>query len=151
MKLPYTLDTITEMAEGVFLVNRDRQITLWNQSASRITGFDPHDTYGKSIGKHIGLHVDFMGQPISDDQCPLKKALTTGRPQQLASSIRNKIGQLIPVNILVIPYCNEAGFVAGAIEQFSIIEPKYMPAGSDRLKVSPSQLENPSRGVGVSA
>ncbi len=151
MKLPYTIDTITEMADGVFLVNRDRQITLWNESASRITGFDQSDTFGKSFAKHIQCHVDFRGKPLADDQCPLKKALNTGKPQQMMSTIKNKSGQLVPVNILVIPYCNEAGFVAGAIEQFSIIEPKHMPASSDRRKINPSHLEKKTRRVGTSA
>lgn len=122
MQLPYTIETIITMSEGVFLVNRDRQITFWNEAASRITGFDKQDTFGKSFAKQIRCHVNIMGEPISDDQYPLKKALNTGKAQQMVSIMKNKSGHLLPVNIHVMPYFNEAGFVVGAIEQFRVIE-----------------------------
>lgn len=151
MQLPYTIETIITMSEGVFLVNRDRQITFWNRSASSITGFDQQDTFGKSFSKYIKCHVDSLGEPISDAQCPLKKALNTGEAQQMVTIMKNKAGHLLPVNIHVMPYFNEAGFVAGAIESFTVIGPKQMPVKSKLLTLHPNPLDKSLRKVNISA
>jgi PAS domain S-box-containing protein len=118
MGVPFRIEFLKGMDEGVFVVNRSRQITLWNQAAEGITGFKDSEMLGKTCSKHNRCHVNEKGEALCDAQCPLKRALDTGRVQELDALLKSKAGELIPVNVKVIPYHNAQGFVQGAVELF---------------------------------
>lgn len=122
MAVPYGIEFLKGLDEGVFVVNRDRQITLWNASAASLTGRDESEMIGKTCSRHLKCHVDQDGEPLCDDDCPLKKALSSGKQQEMKALMRHANGGLINVQIKVVPYHNQQGFVEGAIELFSTLE-----------------------------
>lgn len=122
MALPYSIDFLKSMEEGVFVVNRDRQILVWNARAEKLTGIESQRLIGKSCAKHLKCHVDANGNPLCDDDCPLKKALLSGKPLESELYMRHANGEVLPVKVKVIPYHNNQGFIEGAIEIFHPVD-----------------------------
>lgn len=122
MAVPYGIEFLKGLDEGVFVVNRDRQITLWNATAASLTGREASEMIGKTCSKHLKCHVNQEGEPLCDEECPLKKALLSGKQQEMKATMRHASGSLIAVQIKVVPYRNQQGFVEGAIELFSTLE-----------------------------
>ena len=49
---------LDNLYDGVYFVNRERQITLWNKAAERITGFTKAEVLGKRCADNLLRHVD---------------------------------------------------------------------------------------------
>ncbi len=137
MSLPYSIDFLLNLEDGAFVVNRERQILLWNSMAEKLTGLESQVLIGKSCARHLRCHIDDSGNSLCEEACPLKKALISGKPQELESNMRHISGSLIPVKIKVIPYHNQQGFIEGAIEIFQpISQPEWLYSSeviSDRI------------------
>ncbi len=55
-------DIIIEMLfDGLYYVNEDRVITIWNKAAERITGFKKEEAIGKKCSDNILRHVNKSG------------------------------------------------------------------------------------------
>lgn len=143
MALPYSIDFLKSMAEGVFVVNRDRQIILWNAQAEKLTGIKQQQMLGKSCAKHLRCHVDEAGKALCDTACPLRKALQFEKPLEAELHMKHSGGDVIPVKVKVIPYHNSQGFVEGAIEIFApIATPNWLysyEAMEDRITFTDSE------------
>ncbi|MBW2524615.1 MAG: PAS domain-containing protein, partial [Deltaproteobacteria bacterium] len=74
---PEVLDSVSD---GVYLTDRARRITYWNDAAERITGFSAAQVIGKRCSDHILVHVDEAGRTICGPSCPLSSALDDGLP-----------------------------------------------------------------------
>ena len=109
---------LSSIADGVFTVNSDRVITIFNRAAERITGI----AVSQAIGKHC---QDIFHSDICEN-CLLKDTLETGieaidRPV----NILNNRGEKIPISISTAVLKDEDGKVLGAVETFrdlSVIE-----------------------------
>jgi PAS domain S-box-containing protein len=51
--------------EGLYIVNKDRVITYWNNAAERISGFAADEVVGRSCADDILKHVDDEGTNLS--------------------------------------------------------------------------------------
>ena len=137
MSLPYSIDFLMSLEDGAFVVNRERKILLWNGMAEKLTGYQAKALIGKSCKRQLHCHVDDSGNPLCDGDCPLKKALLSGKPQELETNLVHLKGGRIPVKIKVIPYHNQQGFIEGAIEIFQpLTQPEWLYTNdliSDRI------------------
>jgi len=103
---------------GVYLVNRDRQIVLWNSAAEKITGYMRHDVVGRLSRENILFQCNNLSCALCGSVCPLSVALHEGRPCDAQVYIRHKAGHRVPVHLYVAPMRDAHGSIVGAAESF---------------------------------
>ncbi len=98
--------------DGLFTVDSDWRIVLFNRAAEKITGIPQKSAVGRRC-------CDVFRASICESACALKQTLGTGRP------VVNKVvhivdthGQRIPISISTGVLKNEQGKVIGGVESF---------------------------------
>lgn len=104
--------------DGVYFVNTKRQITFWNKSAERITGFKQGDVLDHFCFDNILNHVDGDGCALCKDGCPLHLTLKDGIERHSKVYLHHKDGHRVESNIFVMPIMDN-GEIIGAVETFS--------------------------------
>lgn len=110
---------IDSIAEGVYAVDRRRQITYWSEGAERITGYAAADIVGRHCYSNILNHVDEAGEVLCRGRCPLVAAMGDGRERGASIYLRHREGHRIGVNVRALPFEDDDGRVAGAVEVFA--------------------------------
>ena len=105
-------DLLDGIPDGVFTVDAEWRIRLFNRAAEAITGISRRDAVGRRC-------CDVFRANICETACALKQTLATGRP------IVNKVvhivdthGQRIPISISTGILKDAQGKVAGGVESF---------------------------------
>ena len=103
------LDNITD---GVFTIDHEFNITSFNKSGCRITGYSCDEVIGKKC-------YDIFKSSICEGQCAVKQAIQTGRNTvNKTVYIINKFGYRIPVSISTAPLKDHSGQILGGVETF---------------------------------
>jgi PAS domain-containing protein len=77
--LGFSLDTavyhgiLDEIEDGVYFVDRDKRILLWNRGAERITGYLRHEVVGGSCGGRWLCHIEASGRMLCTNGCQSAK------------------------------------------------------------------------------
>jgi diguanylate cyclase (GGDEF)-like protein/PAS domain S-box-containing protein len=103
---------------GVYLTDRKRQITFWNASAERITGYLGQEVIGHFCHDNLLMHCDEYQKALCGCDCPLAQTMQDGRPRVANVYLRHKDGQQVPVRVQAIPVRDEFGAIVGAVECF---------------------------------
>jgi PAS domain S-box-containing protein/diguanylate cyclase (GGDEF)-like protein len=103
---------------GVYLVDRQGKILLWNASAERITGHLRQDILGRSAQEKFLGYSDGQDQEVLGDAAPLSMALREGKPSGALVSLRHKQGHRVSVRLFAAPIRDSHGSVIGAAESF---------------------------------
>ncbi len=105
-------DLLDYIPDGVFTVDANWCITLFNRAAEQITGIARQDAIGRRC-------CDVFRASICESACALKQTLATGRP------VVNKVvyvvdakGQRIPISISTAVLKDAKGKVVGGVENF---------------------------------
>jgi diguanylate cyclase (GGDEF)-like protein/PAS domain S-box-containing protein len=114
-------ELLDQMSDGVYFVDRSRQIHYWNAGAFRLTGYKSEDVVGKHCKDDILCHVDFDGNRMCKEHCPLADCIHSGTFREMNAFMRHKEGRRVPVHVRAQPLYNEQGVITGAIEIFSDI------------------------------
>lgn len=109
---------IDNINDGVFFVDLDRRISLWNKAAEAITGYSTDEVLGRQCQDEFLQHIEEDGGALSQAGCPLQFAMDSGEEYMQNLLLRHKRGHLIPVGVHTIPVFNE-GKVVGAVEIFA--------------------------------
>ncbi|MCU0226728.1 MAG: diguanylate cyclase [Bryobacterales bacterium] len=99
----------------VHCVDLDMRIIYWNEAATRQTGFEPQEVLWKIFNQEVLEATDLVERPILPAQCPLRGAVTTGKPASLELHIRRRDGLRIPFALHASPIRDEANRVIGAV------------------------------------
>ena len=100
------------IADGVFTVDRNWQITSFNRAAEEITGWSGKDAIGKSCSEI--LHSSICGK-----NCAIAESLYSGGPVSNRSiTIMNQQGDKIPISISAAPLTDHEGNIIGGVETF---------------------------------
>lgn len=110
---------LEEMSEGVYLVDRDRQILYWNAAAERITGFASAEILGRSCRDNVLNDVDEDGQALCEGRCPLWDSIQAGCRNGGRLFLHHKAGHRKPVNVRTLPLVDVEGRIVGGIEIFT--------------------------------
>ncbi|MFH2011634.1 MAG: sigma 54-interacting transcriptional regulator [Pseudomonadota bacterium] len=103
---------LDSIADGVFTINEQDQITSFNRAAEGITGFARNE----AIGQYC---FNIFRTNICQTHCALKQTLRTGKAiTNLPVNILNKEGKEVPVSISTAVLKDEKGEVIGAVETF---------------------------------
>ena len=117
-ELCYCEDLLNDLHEGVYFVDKDRGITFWNESASRITGYTAEEMIGRFCYDNLLNHVDEQGTQLCLGGCPLHLSLQDGAPRNAQVFLHHKNGQRLRVDVRVRPlFIGDE--IVGAAEIFS--------------------------------
>ena len=111
--LPVATKVILDsIADGVFTVDKDWNITSFNRAAERITGI----TFQKAIGQKC---FDVFHANICQTACALRETLKTGKEIiDRTVNILNHEGKVIPVSISTAVLKDERRNIIGGVETF---------------------------------
>ena len=100
------------ISDGVFTVDRNCVITLFNKAAERITGF----SRAEAVGKHC---FDIFRTEVCHRQCALKDTLKSYAPVRGARvTIITRNGQELPIQVTTTILKDDEGNRIGAVEFF---------------------------------
>jgi len=104
--------------DGVYIVNRDREILFWNDSAERITGHRRLEVMRRHCADNILNHIDEDGNSLCLNMCPLVKSMETDKTLEAKVFPLHKDKTRFPVVTRISPIKDSAGEIVGAIEVF---------------------------------
>jgi len=111
-KNPQLETILNSIADGVFTINLDRDITSFNRSAERITGVKSEQAIGQKC-------FDVFHANICQGRCPMEKTLKTGKSMiDLLVSILNISGETVPISVSTAVLKNDKGETVGGVETF---------------------------------
>lgn len=105
--------------DGVYIVDRERKILFWNDSAEKITGYAREEVIGKCCADNLLRHVTPGGEPLCRLGCPLKGTIEDGLPRAAEVYLHHKAGYRVPVQVRSNPIFDENGSIQGAVEIFT--------------------------------
>lgn len=120
---------IDSLEDGIYFVNTERRITMWNRAAERITGYKAEEMLGRHCHDNILNHIDLDGRPLCILGCPLFATMGDGQQREEEILLRHKDGHRIAALVKALPMF-EDGKVVGAVEIFT---PRASVIGSDQL------------------
>jgi diguanylate cyclase (GGDEF)-like protein/PAS domain S-box-containing protein len=110
---------LDNLYDGVYFVDRHRQITYWNKGAERLTGYKSEEVVGRHCADNILKHVDDNGGQLCKGLCPLSKTISTGTVHEAEVYLHHKDGHRVPVLVRLAPVHDSNGQIVGAVEVFS--------------------------------
>ncbi|MBF0363448.1 MAG: sigma 54-interacting transcriptional regulator [Oligoflexia bacterium] len=106
------LSILDSISDGVFTVDLDFNVTLFNSAAERITGFKKETAIGKKC-------FEIFRTNICENDCVIKKTLKSGKPiTNKKVNVLKKSGQEIPITVSTGILRNKAKKIIGAVETF---------------------------------
>lgn len=138
---------IEAMADGMYVVDRTRTITLWNGAAERITGYDAASAVGRRCGDGMLNHIDESGAPMCGTHCPLLATMEDGQTRTARVYAHHRDGHLVPVRVTAGVLRDESGEVVGAVETFA--DDSALAASEKRLEETENlAMTDPLTGLG---
>lgn len=107
------MDVILDsIADGVFTIDLEQNITSFNRAAEKITGIAREHALGRKC-------FDVFHATICQTACALEKTLKTGREMiDLPINVLNSEGTVIPVSISTAVLKDSEGTIIGGVETF---------------------------------
>ncbi len=103
---------IDSVAEGIFTVDMDWNITFFNLAATQITGISPDEAVGQKCWEVFASNV-------CDGDCPMRPCLESGKSVLNKSAfILGSDGEKIPIGISSSPLRSKSGAIVGGVESF---------------------------------
>jgi len=103
---------LDSIADGVFTVDRDKNVTSFNKAAERITGVSREQAIGQKC-------FDVFHANICQGHCALHETIDSGRQViDRRINILNCRGEQVPVSISTAVLRDERGQVVGGVETF---------------------------------
>ncbi|HEX8983820.1 MAG TPA: PAS domain-containing protein [Bryobacteraceae bacterium] len=106
---------LESLPQGIYMVDRDRKILLWNDGAERITGYLRHDVVGRSCRNCVLQFCDEDDKLLCGGKCPLSATLRDGRSRQADVFLRHKDGSRVPAQTRFAPVRDIDGAIIGVV------------------------------------
>ena len=119
MNPEYYKHILDNLLNGIYFVDRDRNITYWNQGAERISGFTAAQVLGRNCGCKILRHISQDGVELCQDGCPLGLTLRDGNQREAQVYLHHEQGHRVPVAVRISCLRDADGAIIGAVEEFS--------------------------------
>jgi PAS domain S-box-containing protein/diguanylate cyclase (GGDEF)-like protein len=109
---------LESLPTGVYLVDLNRRILLWNDGAEKITGYLRQEVIGRCCADNLLMHCDDRKNVLCGGGCPLAATMHDGRPREADVLLLHKDGQRVPVRVRAVPLRNSNDAIIGAVEWF---------------------------------
>ena len=104
---------LNSVSHGVFTIDSEGRITLFNRAAEKLTGFSQEEVLGQ-------LCSEVLQSDKCRSRCPLKTSINTGEMQEAQEvTIKTKFGEEIPISIYTSALIEDGGEIVGGVEIFS--------------------------------
>jgi len=105
------MDVILDsIADGVFTIDRDKNITSFNKAAEKITGISKEHALGQKC-------FDVFRASICQTACALEKTIKTGKEIiDRSINILNSKGEMLPVSVSTSVLRDQKGEIIGGVE-----------------------------------
>ena len=113
---------------GVYVVDTNRRIVIWNPAAEKISGHGRRSIEGRCCGDTLLAHVDRNGIPLCKGRCPLAATLADGLPRNASVFLRHQCGHRVAVEVHIERITDGTGRVLGAVESFVRKDPRQLAA-----------------------
>jgi len=111
------------MFDAVYVVDPDRRILFWSESAERLTGYTAESVQHAACGQSLLAHVDADGQPLCGRGCPLMASIADGKPREALVFLRHRCGHRVAVNVRTARLLDAKGCTVGGVEVFRPVQP----------------------------
>ncbi len=109
---------INNIDDAVALIDEQNTVLVFNPAAEKLTGHDSSEVIDLDYRSLIEF-VDDKSQPLSDENHPFSKVLSSGKPvRDENASLKSKEGNLLTVDLAVTPLTGKEGEITGAIAIF---------------------------------
>lgn len=118
----YKYDTnefMSNLYEGVYIVDTKRKIVFWNYGSEIITGYKASEVINSHCYQNILNHVDKSGKRLCFEGCPLQETLKTGKTNENDIFLEHKSGYRVPVSVKTFPLYDSEQNVVAAVEVFT--------------------------------
>lgn len=118
---------LQSLADGVYVVDRQGHITLFNSAAEKITGRKAEEALGRHCSEIFVVEDEEGKNLCQPDTCPINLAMSQRRTW-LFDQIRFLVtpdGRRIPVSVVTAPLFDEKGEIFGAVDAFWDISGRY--------------------------
>jgi len=103
---------LDSIADGVFTIDKDRNVTTFNRAAERITGFSRNEAINRKC-------YEVFHASICQTECALEKTIQSGKQIiDLPINIIDSRGKTVPVSISTSVLKDENGVITGGVETF---------------------------------
>jgi diguanylate cyclase (GGDEF)-like protein/PAS domain S-box-containing protein len=110
---------MSNLYEGVYIVDKTRKIVFWNSGSEHITGYKADEVINKHCYQNILKHVDKSGKKLCLDGCPLHHTLQTGKTNENEVFLEHKMGYRVPVSVKTFPLYDDKKKIVAAVEVFT--------------------------------
>jgi len=136
---------LQSIGDGVFVVDRDLNIIMFNQVASDLSGYDVNEAVGSNYRKILNFVFKDNGDGVDHDF--IKSAIEEGKIKEMArhTILIKKDGQEIPVADSAAPVKNNKGEVVGCVVVFRDMtrEEEIDKAKTEFVSLASHQLRTP--------
>lgn len=115
---------LDQVEEGIYFVDPQRRITMWNRAAEIITGWDAGSVVGRRCADGILRHCNESGTILCQTGCPLAAVMGDGTTRTAKAFMLRRDGARIPINLRATAMRDEAGVINGCIEVFTNDAPR---------------------------
>jgi diguanylate cyclase (GGDEF)-like protein/PAS domain S-box-containing protein len=109
---------LDRVEDGVYFVDLDRRVLLWNRGAEAITGFPRGEVLGLECSNSLLCHVDSSGRLLCATGCTLQRVLSTGVPIEADAFLQHKQGHRVPVRVKTGPLRDRQNKLVGVVQVF---------------------------------
>lgn len=110
---------LNNIEDGVYFVDRDRRIILWNHAAEKITGYSKKEVEGHQCQHSLPTHTDANGRPLCFIGCPLAASMDDRQPRKENVFLRHKTGYRVPLAVHTFPVIL-GNVVVGGMQTFRV-------------------------------
>ena len=112
------LFTVEGLYDGFHLLDADRKFLIWNRGAESLLGRQIQNMLGQKWSCRLLGYRDLQGQPIDDDDCPLRQAMDSGRTTISQMEALRADGPPVRIELQAIPLYDDDGLLQGVAEVF---------------------------------
>jgi len=109
---------LDSLFDGVYIVDRHRNILFWNRGAEEMTGYTAEEVTGRCCGAGILNHIDENGYLLCRRGCPVRRTIENGERVEAKLYPLRKSGERFPVRTHMAPIRDADGHTIAAIEVF---------------------------------
>src|SRR5512140_1326105 len=111
----FLASVLDHLDEGVYFVDLERRIALWNRAAETITGWPVASVLGRRCADGVLGHCDGDGNILCGSGCPLVAAMGDGESRTARAFMLRRDGVRVPVRVRAMAIRDAQGTVHGCV------------------------------------
>ncbi len=112
------LHTLESLYDGFHLLDAHRRFLIWNRGAESLLGHSAHEMLGRDWSCRLLGYRDPQGGEITDEDCPLRNAVDSGRTSMFQMEAQRADGHAVRVELQAVPLFDAAGKLQGVAEVY---------------------------------